>query len=81
MKIIFNLFIRWVGLNYRSGNGQKKCVVVSASMLQKQSDFNVFLKLWLNLCSVRCLKPNISLVNIFVPNELLIFKIFFQQVL
>ena len=39
------------------------------------SKFNVFLKSYRNLWSHRWLKPNLSLVNIFVPNGSLLLKI------
>ena len=50
--------------------------MVSASMLQEQSGFSVSLKPFLNFSSRRWLKPNLSLVNIVIPNGSLILKIF-----
>ena len=44
----------------------KKCVEVSAPVLQKQNGFNMSLKQCLSLCLRRQLKPNLSLVNISV---------------
>ena len=55
---------------------RKYCVVVLASILQVQSGFNVCLKPYLNLCSQRWLKCNLSIVNIFIPIGSLILKIF-----
>ena len=62
-------------MNYRSSRAGNS-VVVSSSILQEQSGYNVFLKPFLNFCSRRWLKPNLSLVNIVIPNESLILKTF-----
>ena len=52
--------------------------MVSDSIVQEQNGCNVFLKLRLNLCSRKWLKPNLSLVNILIPNGSLILKVFFS---
>ena len=42
--------------------------MVSASILQEQNGFDASLKPFLNLCSQRWLKSNLSLANIFYSN-------------
>ena len=54
----------------------KQGVKVLTSIVHEQAGLNVSLKLSLILYSHRLLKPNPSLVNIFIPNESVILNVF-----
>ena len=49
------------------GSAEKKWVVDSDSKLQGHNEFIVSRKLWLNLCSLRWLKPKRNLVRSLIP--------------
>ena len=78
---IFQIIPRMTRLALQKQQHRKQCVMVSSSILQKQSGFNVSLKPCLSLCLRRQLKPNLSLANIFIRSGSLILKIYYQQVL
>ena len=76
IEIFSKSFFRFARFELQKWQRRKKCIVVSASILQEQSGFNMSLKPCLNLCPRRWLKPNLSLVNIFIPSGSLILNIF-----
>lgn len=55
---------------------QKKWAIVSVLIIQGQRRFNISLKLCLNLCSRRRLKPIGNLVNSSIFTESLLLKVF-----
>ena len=75
MEKLSKPFIRVTRSELQKRQHSKQCVVVSASVLQEPSIFNVSLKLCLILCSQMWEKRNFSLANISIPNGSFTLKI------
>ena len=66
-SILICFFIRYLRRSVKFWQRRKKWVVDSDSKLQGHNGFIVSWKLWLNLCSLRWLKPKRNLVRSLIP--------------
>ena len=66
-SILMSSFMRHLQRSMKFWQRRKKWVVDSDSKLQEHSGFIVSWKLWLNLCSLRWLKPKHNLVRSLIP--------------
>ena len=69
-KTSFMLFKRVERIFEKWWQCSKKCVVDSVARLQLHKGLIQLWKLWLNLCSLRWLRPSLNLVRSFNPTEL-----------
>ena len=67
-KTSFMLFERVERIFEKLWLCSKKCVVDSIARLQQHKGLMQLWKLWLNLCSLRWLRPSLNLVRSFNPN-------------
>ena len=77
LSIISTVFKRVLQMLVKRWQCRKKCFVDSTSRLQEHKGLIQLSKLWLNLCSLRWLKPILSLVRSFRPKESWILEILF----
>ena len=66
-SVLMSSFIRYFRRSVKFWPRRKIWVVGSNSKLQEHSGFIVFWKFWLNLCSLRWLKPKRNLVRSLIP--------------